>query len=90
MQKEDRIMTLGNAKGLKDQLVTAKRAEPFRPFTIHLTDGKRLIVDRADCFILGRRGRTVAVNTRDDRLQLIDVSLIAKLTTRRKPAGRKK
>jgi hypothetical protein len=64
------------------EILSAKRAQPVRPFTIHLTDGKRVSVDRADCFILGRRGRTLAVNTRDDRLQLIDVSLIAKLTPR--------
>jgi len=78
-------MTRQNAKGLEDQLVTAKRAEPFRPFTVHLNDGEKLIVDRADCFILGHRGRTLVLNTRNDRLRMIDVLLIEKLTPHGKP-----
>jgi hypothetical protein len=72
-----------------DQLVAAKRAQPFRPITIHLTDGKRLTVSRADSFILGYRGRLLAVNTRSERLQLIGVDSIAKLTLRSKPRRRK-
>jgi hypothetical protein len=67
-----------------NEILSAKRAQPFQPFTIHLTDGRRVIVDRADCFILGHRGRTLVVNTRDDRLRLIHVSLIEKLTPRSK------
>lgn len=75
---------------LADSLMAAKRAEPFRPFTIHLTDGKRLTVSRADSFILGCRGRLLAVNTRSEQLRLIGVDSIAKLTLRSKPRRRKR
>ena len=67
------------------QLLSAKRAEPFRPFTVHFKDGERLTVGHSDCFILGHRGRTLVQSTRDDRLRLIDVSLIENLTPRGKP-----
>lgn len=72
-----------------NELIAAKCADPFRPFTVHLQDGERLIVDRADCFNLGHRRRTLALNTLDDRLRLIDGSLIEKLTPRGESGPRK-
>lgn len=57
----------------------AQHAKPFLPFTICTADGDRIQVTHAECILLSRKGRTVVVNTPDDRLRIIDTLLITQL-----------
>ena len=79
-----------NVAMMTEQLVVAKRAVPFQPFTIHLIEGPPVKVTHPEFVLLTHRGKTVVVNTPDDRLRIIDTSLIDQLTYSRKPPRRKK
>jgi len=63
-----------------DPIRDAQHAKPFLPFTIHTADGDRIHVTHPECILLARKGRTVVVNTPDDRLRIIDTLLITQLS----------
>jgi hypothetical protein len=58
------------------QLLTA---QPFRPFTVHLPEGRAVEVVHHDFALLSPDGRTLNVYDRDGVLNLIDVMLIASI-----------
>lgn len=68
----------------------AQHAHPFKPFTIHIADGKTVEVTHPECLLLTHKGRTVVVNTPDDRMEIIDMLLIARLTVHEQPQGKRK
>lgn len=60
------------------------RTQPFRPFTILLADGFRLVVSHHDAGVLSSDGRTLYVHDMEqvsNRVTLIDVMLIAAVQT---------
>ena len=67
-------MTLQDFRALYD-------AEPFQRFTLHLANGKEIIVDHPDFVLLPRTGRTVAVLTPDNRMHYVDLLLVNSLET---------
>jgi hypothetical protein len=58
------------------QLLTA---QPFRPFTVHLPEGRAVEVFHHDFAMISPDGRTLAVYDRDGVANIIDVMLIASI-----------
>ena len=55
-------------------------ANPFRPFTLRLTDGRTCEVPARDFVSLSPSGRTLVVYTLDgDGLRILDVALITEI-----------
>jgi hypothetical protein len=73
-----------------EQLRNAYSAEPFRPFLIHLADGRQVPVVSREFIMTVPSGRTVVVCQPDDTLNIIDVLLITDLEFRPRPNGRRR
>jgi hypothetical protein len=58
----------------------AQRAEPFRPFVLHLTDGRQFLVDHPEFILLSRNNRTVVLDDVEGNIELIDAMLVTSLT----------
>lgn len=58
----------------------AHQAKPFRPFTIHLADGEKVHVRHPESAFQSQGGRTVIVNEVDERLSIVDLLLVTRLT----------
>jgi hypothetical protein len=64
------------------------QATPFRPFVIHLADGRAIPVQHRDFIAAAPSGRTVGVYQPDDTFNLIDLLLVTDLEV--KANGRRK
>lgn len=62
-----------------EQLRAARESNPFRPFTIHLADGRSLRVPHRDYLSLSPGGRTVIVYQADEAFSIIDLLLVTEL-----------
>jgi hypothetical protein len=62
-----------------EQLRTVYNAQPFRPFTIHLADGRQIPVRHRDFIMAVPSGRTLFVCQPDDTVNIIDVLLVTDL-----------
>jgi hypothetical protein len=62
-----------------DRIRDVWRAQPFRPFTIHLADGRRIAVHHRDLLMPSPSGRTVVVYQLDDSLNIVDLLLVTDL-----------
>jgi hypothetical protein len=63
-----------------DQLRKAVRAEPFRPFTISLTDGRRFDVPHREfIWIPPEAARTIGVAGSGEDYSIIDLLLVTSL-----------
>ena len=62
-----------------DEIRKALRAEPFKPFTIHRTDGQRHEVVHPEFVIAPQRARTIVVYQPGDGYSHVDVRLITSL-----------
>lgn len=62
-----------------EQLREAFHHEPFRPFTLHLADGRAIPVPSREMIMPAPNGRTLAVYVDDDRLNIIDLLLVTDL-----------
>ena len=60
-------------------------AQPFRPFVIHLADGRAIPVLSREFVLAAPSGRTVVVFQPDDSMNIIDLLLITDLEL--KPAS---
>ena len=68
-------------------------ALPFRPFTVHLADGREIAVRHQDYALLSPTGRTLIVYEADDSFQVLDLMLATGVRVngkRQKKAGKKK
>lgn len=72
-----------------DQLDTVHRAQPFRPFTLHLADGTKHSVSHPELLWRTPGGRTVFVSLGGEKVAIIDLLLVTKIThgngVRRRP-----
>jgi hypothetical protein len=50
-------------------------AQPFRPFTVHLADGRAVAVPHQEYALLSPTGRTLIVYEDDDSFQVLDLML---------------
>jgi len=69
-----------------EQFRAALRAEPFRPFVMHLADGREIPVKHQELAVSTSTGRTAVVVQPDDTLTIIDLLLVTDLEFR-EPAG---
>jgi hypothetical protein len=62
-----------------EQILDFYRAKPFRPFIMHLANGKKIPVHRPEYFSRSPGGRTVVVFELDDTTHFIEVSQVTNL-----------
>jgi hypothetical protein len=62
-----------------EQLRAAYNAQPFRPFVIHLADGRSVAVHHREFIMTVPSGRTIVVCQPDDTLNIIDLLLVTDL-----------
>ena len=62
-----------------EQLVSVMHAEPFRPFTIHMGDGREFLVKHPDFIARSPTRRTAIVYGEDDGHSILDLLLVTEL-----------
>lgn len=62
-----------------EQLRNLYQAQPFRPFVIHLADGRGIKVMHREFLALGPGGRTVLVYQPDESFNIVDLQLVTDL-----------
>jgi hypothetical protein len=65
-----------------EQFRSALRTEPFRPFVMHLADGREVPVKHSEPAVSTSTGRIAAVVQPDDTLTIIDLLLVTDLEFR--------
>jgi hypothetical protein len=70
-----------------EQLRTAHPAQPFRPFVIHLADGRAEPVEHREFIMTVPSGRTVVIAQPDDTLNIIDLLLVTDLEIKPTTSG---
>lgn len=68
-----------------EQLRATREAHPFRPFTIHLADGRSYRVPHRDYVSMSPSGRTVIVYQNDEAFSILDRLLVTELAEERGP-----
>lgn len=63
-----------------EQLRLTRDANPFRPFTIHMADGRSIRVPHRDYLSTSPGGRTVIVYQADESFSILDLLLVNELT----------
>ncbi len=58
------------------QLDTARNARPFRPFSLHMGDGRTFPVPHPEFLSRSPTGRTVIVYGDDDQFSILDLLLM--------------
>jgi len=59
-----------------EQLRGMREANPFRPFTLHLADGRALTVPHRDFVSQSPGGRTIIVYRSDEAFSVVDLYLV--------------
>lgn len=62
-----------------EQLREMAGARPFRPFRLHLADGRSLDVDHPEFLMPSRSGRTIVVSKPTDTFEIVDLLLVTSL-----------
>jgi hypothetical protein len=63
-----------------ETLDRAYRANPFRPFTLHLADGRQLPVRHPEFVAFNPKGRIAIVIDENDRAEYVDLLLVVSLS----------
>jgi len=78
MNQSDKSGTEGNRTTI-EQVKQLYNAAPFRPFIIHLADGRQIPVKHREFIALSPSGRTITVYQADDTSNIIDLLLVTDL-----------
>ncbi len=72
-----------------EQLKKIHASRPFKPFTVHVADGRAFAVPHPEFLSFSQSGRTIAIATPDDAHEIIDPLLVTSihLGNGRKPGG---
>jgi hypothetical protein len=71
------------------QIKELYHAAPFRPFVIHLADGRQIPVRHREFMATAPSGRTIIVYEADDSFNVIDVLMVTSLEVKNgKPSNR--
>lgn len=70
-----------------EQLRTIHRAQPFRPFTIHMADGRSLHVPHSEFLSHSASGRTVVVHHADETFSVVDLLLVNEIEVHAPASG---
>lgn len=65
-----------------EQIKNLYNAAPFRPFIIHLADGRQMPVKHREFMAISPSGRTITVYQTDDTSNIIDLLLVTDLEIR--------
>ena len=65
-----------------EQLRQFRDSQPFRPFIMHLADGRDVPVNHREFIMSSPSGRTVSVYQPDDTLNVVDLLLVTDLEIR--------
>jgi hypothetical protein len=65
-----------------EQVRKAYHDRPFRPFVLHLADGRGILVRSPEFMLISPSGRTVIVSQLDDSYNVIDLLLVTDLEFR--------
>jgi hypothetical protein len=60
----------------KEAVNNTLNAQPFKPFSLRLTDGSRVRVPHPDFIVVSQGGRTAIVNTEGEQFSIVDLSLV--------------
>jgi hypothetical protein len=71
-----------------EQLRQVHQARPFRPFTLHVADGRSFRVEHPDFLSRSPSGRTVIVHGADDRFDVLDLLLVTGIEVHPDRSGR--
>ncbi len=63
-----------------DELRSVREAHPFRPFTVHLADGRQYRIHHRDYLSMSPGGRTVIVYGEKDAFSILDLLLITEVS----------
>jgi hypothetical protein len=72
------------------QLRNMHQARPFRPFEIHLEDGRSISVEHPELLAITTGGRTIAVAVEEEAVEVIDLLLVTSLKPHPNGAARSK
>ena len=61
------------------QLRAAQRATPFRPFAVHMADGRAFHVPHPDFLSMSPTGRTVIIYQEDEEFSILDLLLMTEI-----------
>ncbi len=70
-----------------EQLRNFYDAQPFKPFVMHLADGRAIPVVHREFLASAPSGRTVTVYQPDDTLNVVDLLLVTDLEIKPGPTG---
>lgn len=73
-----------------DQLRSLWKAEPFKPFIIHLADGRNIRVEHPEFLSRSPSGRTIVVYQPDETFNVIDLLLVTDLEVGANGHGRRR
>ena len=62
-----------------EQLQAMQHAQPFRPYRIHMADGRSLDVQHPDFVARSPQGRGIIVYKPDETFEVLDLLLVASL-----------
>lgn len=65
-----------------EQMREMNAARPFRPYTVHLADGRSLDIDHPEFLMFSRTGRTIVVSKPNDTFEIVDLLLVTSLAAR--------
>jgi len=73
-----------------DQLRNLWKAEPFRPFVIHLADGRHVTVAHPEFLSRSPSGRSIIVYQPDESFNVIDLLLVTDLEVSANGRGKRR
>jgi hypothetical protein len=62
-----------------EQLKNVHQAKPFRPFTIHMGDGRTFRIEHPEFLSRSPSGRTIIVHQSDESFRVLDLLLVTGL-----------
>ena len=68
-----------------EQLRNVHHAQPFRPFTIRMADGRSFLIRHPDFISHSPSGRTLIVYQDDDNFSILDLLLVTELEVHAPP-----
>jgi hypothetical protein len=73
-----------------EQIRNALQATPFRPFTIHLADGREPRVPHREFLSQSPGGRTIIIFQKDENFSIVDLLLVTDLESHNGSTGTSK
>ncbi len=71
----------------KDAIQNVLRAQPFKPFSLRVTNGTLVPVPHPDFIFISQGGRTAIINRGGEKFSIVDLGLVTTIELGSKPAG---